>query len=110
MEDYQTLHNELANQKQRIVDLEMLETLHLRALEELHLHQEELRSQNEELRQTQNSLNEISRRYRELFDYAPVANFVLDRSGAIVESNLAGCELLQESSPDISPSRHQKAE
>lgn len=80
---------------QRIADLEILEILHIQALEELSVHQEELRSQNEELRRAQDALTEISRRYRDLFDYAPIAHFLLDKTGAIVECNLAGCDLLQ---------------
>ncbi|MGZ4958213.1 MAG: EAL domain-containing protein [Methylomonas sp.] len=95
MESYEQLLGMLEASRQRIADLEILETLHLEALEELSLHQEELRTQNDELRHTQESLTEISRRYRDLFDYAPVAHFLLDKTGAITECNLAGCDLLQ---------------
>lgn len=89
------LESKLEACQQRIADLEILEILHIQALEELSVHQEELRSQNEELRRTQESLAELSRRYRDLFDYAPIAHFLLDNTGAIVECNLAGCDLLQ---------------
>ncbi len=95
MNNIEGLHEALNGYRQRIADLEILETLHTRALEDLNLHQEELRAQNEELRRTQASLNEINRRYRDLFDYAPVANLLLDKTGAIIECNLAGCDLLQ---------------
>ncbi len=63
-------------------------------LENLTIHQEELRTQNEELRQVQENLEESSRRYRDLFDQAPVGYFIIDEHGLIQQANKKGAELL----------------
>ena len=97
VDNYEKLLAEFNRSQQRVADLEILESLHTRALEDLSLHQEELRTQNEELRRTHLSLNEISSRYKELFDFAPIAHLLLDKSGAIIECNLAALELLESS-------------
>ncbi|MDP2020295.1 MAG: histidine kinase [Hydrogenophaga sp.] len=61
---------------------------------ELHVHQIELESQNEELRRTKSDLSAARDRYQDLFDFAPVGYFTLDRSGVILECNLAGATLV----------------
>ena len=61
---------------------------------ELHTHQIELEMQNEELRRTQEELEKSRRKYTDLFDFAPVGYFVLDKKRVIVEANLAGAALL----------------
>ncbi|MCP4351020.1 MAG: PAS domain S-box protein [Desulfobacterales bacterium] len=63
-------------------------------IEELHIHQIELELQNEELRRSQSELEESHTKYLELFDFAPVGYFSTDRNGKILESNLAGADLL----------------
>ncbi len=66
----------------------------LKAIHELHVHQIELEMQNEQLRQTQTEL-EVSRgKYTNLFDFAPIGYFVLDKKGSISEANLTGTSLL----------------
>lgn len=80
----------------RIDELESIEADFAKVVEDLHLHQEELRVQNEDLRQAQEGLAEASRRYQDLFDFAPVAYFLLDDKGAIVEANFTACQLLGE--------------
>jgi PAS domain S-box-containing protein len=63
-------------------------------LHELQVHQIELEMQNEELLRTQTAVQEVSDKYHNLFDFAPVGYFLLDEQGRILEVNLAGAELL----------------
>jgi PAS domain S-box-containing protein len=61
---------------------------------ELQVHQIELEMQNEELQRTQAAAEEASRKYGDLFDFAPVGYFLWDHEGRILEVNLAGAALL----------------
>ena len=63
-------------------------------LHELQVHQIELEMQNEELLRAQTALQEVSDKYHDLFDFAPVGYFHLDEQGRILEVNLAGAALL----------------
>ncbi len=73
----------------------------LRLLHELQVQQIELELQNENLRaalaktEKADALAKQSReRYVELFDFAPLAYFILDQDGAIHEANFRGASLL----------------
>lgn len=61
---------------------------------ELRVHQIELESQNEDLRNTQLDLAAARDRFLDLYDFAPVGYFTLDRGGRITELNLTGAALL----------------
>ncbi len=61
---------------------------------ELELHQEELRIQNEALARARDRLETAEKRYRELFEHAPVGYLILDGDGRIRETNRAAAELL----------------
>ena len=61
---------------------------------ELQVHQVELEMQNDELQRAQAAAEEASERYGDLFDFAPVAYFLWDHEGRILEVNLAGGALL----------------
>ena len=75
--------------------LEDMATVDVRALlHELQVHQIELEMQNEELRSAQVALREVSDKYHDLFDFAPIGYFRLDEAGRILEVNLAGAALL----------------
>ncbi len=63
-------------------------------IHELHVHEVELDIQNEELRRTQKDLWESRDRYADLFEMAPIAYFMLDTKGKIMQVNAAGVELL----------------
>lgn len=90
------LPQEIAVARKRIADLEGIEMDRIQVAEDLHLHQEELRAQNEELRQAHQALAEAGRRFQDLFDFAPIAYFLLDSSGAIEEVNFTACKMLAE--------------
>jgi two-component system cell cycle sensor histidine kinase/response regulator CckA len=81
----------LTDQVRAQKDLEnrLNETLH-----SLRVHQEELRAQNEDLIAAQEEISRSQRKYRDLFDFAPVGYFLLDTHGAILEANLTGAEMI----------------
>ncbi|MGA2256194.1 MAG: response regulator [Thermoguttaceae bacterium] len=66
----------------------------LALVHELQVHQIELEMQKEELQRAQAAFEEASRRYSDLFDSAPIAYFLWDQHGRILEVNLAGAALL----------------
>ncbi len=65
-----------------------------RLLHELQVHQIELEMQNAELRQARDELETALRKYTDLYDFAPVGYFTLDREGLIRAVNLRGASLL----------------
>lgn len=65
-----------------------------RLLHELQVHQVELELQNEQLEAARAWIEAALASYTELFDFAPVPYFTLNRSGTIAEVNLAGARLL----------------
>jgi len=66
----------------------------LRLLHELRVHQTELRMQNDELWRAQAELNATRERYFDLYNLAPVGYFIVSHEGRILETNLAGANLL----------------
>jgi len=63
-------------------------------LHELEVHQVELEMQNAELRQARDEVERTLEKYTDLYDFAPVSYFSLDRNGAITAVNLSGASLL----------------
>ncbi len=65
-----------------------------RLLQELQIHQIELEMQNEELVRSRSEVEEVLELYTELYDFAPVGYFIMDRDGVIRRINLTGARLL----------------
>jgi len=65
-----------------------------RLLHELEVHQVELEMQNAELRHSRDEAEAAFEKYSDLYDFAPVGYFTLDRDGVIIDSNLTGASLL----------------
>jgi PAS domain S-box-containing protein len=63
-------------------------------IHELQVHQIELDMQNEELSLSRANMESALERYTDLYDFAPVSFFTLDRHGIIIQSNLTGACLL----------------
>lgn len=63
-------------------------------IHELQVYQIELEMQNEELRKAQIELEESHKKYADLYDFAPVSYFTLDKNSLILEANLTGAALL----------------
>jgi PAS domain S-box-containing protein len=76
-------------QAQKDLETRLNETLH-----SLRVHEEELRAQNEDLITAQQEISRSQRKYRDLFDFAPVGYFLLDTNGAILEANLTGAGMI----------------
>jgi PAS domain S-box-containing protein len=65
-----------------------------RVVHELEIHHEELNVQQEQLLESQRALAQARDRFEELFDFAPIAYVLIDRSGLIRSANLAAATLL----------------
>jgi PAS domain S-box-containing protein len=66
----------------------------LRLVHELRVHEIELKMQNDELCRAQAELVATRERYFDLYNLAPVGYFIVSHEGRILETNLAGVNLL----------------
>ncbi|AXS81529.1 PAS domain S-box protein [Dechloromonas sp. HYN0024] len=66
----------------------------LRLVHELQVHQIELEMPNSALTEAHATLYSVLSRYTELYDFAPVGYFTVDRQGRIIRVNLAGAQIL----------------
>jgi PAS domain S-box-containing protein len=64
-------------------------------IEELNIHQIELEMQNKELLDAQDRIIEEQNRYKDLFMNAPVAYFILNETGNVLELNHAAASMLK---------------
>lgn len=67
----------------------------VKLVHELRVHQIELQMQNDELSRAQVELNAARERYFDLYNLAPVGYFIVSHEGRILETNLAGTNLLE---------------
>lgn len=74
--------------------LEMLPRSAEELLHELQVHQIELEMQNDELRRAHMIIEESRDRYLDLYDFAPIGYFTLNREGEILEINLTCASIL----------------
>jgi CRP-like cAMP-binding protein len=65
-----------------------------RLIHELEVHQIELEMSNEALCQSYEEADCLHRKYADLYDFAPIPFFTLDKQGVIIEFNLAAAILL----------------
>jgi PAS domain S-box-containing protein len=65
-----------------------------RLLHQLEVHQVELEMQNAELRQARDELERALAMCADLYDFAPVGYFTIDRDGVTLDVNLTGASLL----------------
>lgn len=73
----------------RMTPEDILDIMH-----ELHVYQIELEMQNEELIEAQQRIEQSYEKYSDLFDLAPIAYFIFDRDGLILNVNYTGSNLL----------------
>ena len=78
-----------------------------RIMQELQIHQIELKLQNEELKQAKAEGDALLERYTDLYEFAPVGYFTLDRQGSILEVNLTGAAMLRTNRSRVTGRRFQ---
>ncbi len=95
------LRERIAWLEQQVVERREIENRLRSVLQELRVHQEELRIQNESLLEIQAALELSREKYRDLFEQAPVGYLSLDQQGVIREINLTGAEMLARSQQQL---------
>jgi PAS domain-containing protein len=73
--------------KQSGSDFMLSECDNLKLINELQVYQLELEMQNDELRKSKEQKNQIAKKYSELYDFAPLGYFTLNKEGKIIEIN-----------------------
>ncbi len=63
-------------------------------IEDLHVHEVELLIQNEELVRAEKDSIDAKERYKKLFEYSPLGNFVIDNMGLIKDINMAASRMI----------------
>lgn len=77
----------------------------LKLLHELQVHQVELDLQQAQSEANEHELTEQLAHYRALYEQAPIAHFVVDLGGRVLESNRAGADLLGTRGSELSGRR-----
>ncbi len=80
---------------ERVIDLNELSLEDLRNLvQEQQVYLARLETENKELRQSQQWFETAHKKYLHLYEHAPIGYFILNQDGLILETNLAGADLL----------------
>lgn len=82
----------LRSQNKKILEMSFLDTERL--INELESKQEELEQYNYELLKLKEQLEDSKNKYRDLYDFAPLGYFTIDKNGLILEANLTGANML----------------
>lgn len=82
-------------------NFELYNLEHMRLIEELKSHQAELENQNDELRRSESRLKEFTRRFSDLYNFAPLAYLTFTISGEIRELNLKASSALGTSRNEV---------
>ena len=85
--------------------LQLTESDVLRLLHELDVHQLELEAQNGELRVAKIFSEEVSEKYTDLYNVAPLGYFTLSEEGEIIETNFIGSQMLGNDPSKLKTSR-----
>jgi len=93
-EQISDLHEEIQRLKESLGRQKDLETRLNETLHSLRVHEEELRTQNEDLVAAQKEITQSQRKYRDLFDFAPIGYFLMDANGAVQEVNLTAANMI----------------
>lgn len=86
-------------------DTSLTEMEALKLIHELEVHQIELEMQNEELMLASKNAALITKKYADLYDFAPSGYFTLSEAGIILENNITGSKILGEHKSKLLNSR-----
>ena len=84
----------LNNSRPRKTTIPKADSDNLRLIQELQMRQVELEAQNKELAQARGEMEAALRQYTNLYDFAPMGYFILNRDGTIHQANLNAGHLL----------------
>ncbi len=94
--DLTKLRNQVKRLETALEKKAKLEQEHQKTLLKLQRYQEKLRSQNDSLLSAQKEIEHSHKKYRDLFDFAPIGYFLIDKDSVIKEVNLTGAKLLNQ--------------
>ncbi len=94
IEELSSAGEELTQHNEESIEPAKASTDALALVQELQVHQIELKMQNEELKRLKLETEIALERYSDLYDFSPIGLFTLDEKRHILEVNVAGAELL----------------
>ncbi|WP_338648275.1 response regulator [Flavobacterium sp. KS-LB2] len=95
MENIENKAGDFQQKKHSIIDSKFPEVDALKLIHELEMHQIELEQQKEQLILAKEQAEIATKKYTELYDFAPSGYFTLTNLGTIAQLNLTGSKLLQ---------------